>query len=99
MRFGLDIAVLAVIVIFALVGAKKGFIKSLIDFLGAFVAMIAAGILSLPAAQWVYDTFFHEALTEKVTSTVAAQPLEKHSFEINKISPFSSITTLCAAIT
>lgn len=71
MRFGLDIAVLAVIVIFALVGAKKGFIKSLIDFLGAFVAMIAAGILSLPAAQWVYDTFFHEALTEKVTSTVA----------------------------
>ncbi len=70
MRFGLDIAVLAVIVIFALVGAKKGFVKSLIDFLGAFVAMIAAGILSLPAAQWVYDTFFHEALMEKIASTV-----------------------------
>lgn len=70
MRFGLDIIVLTVIVVFALVGAKKGFIKSLVDFVGAFVAMIAAGILSLPAAQWVYDTFFHEALTEKITSTV-----------------------------
>jgi len=66
----LDIAVLVVIVFFAVRGIKKGFIKSLIDFLGAFIAMAAAGILSLPAAQWVYNTFFHDALTEKVAATV-----------------------------
>ncbi|MBO5252469.1 MAG: CvpA family protein [Clostridia bacterium] len=66
----LDIAVLVVIVFFAVRGIKKGFIKSLIDFLGAFIAMAAAGILSLPAAQWVYNTFFRDALTEKVAATV-----------------------------
>ena len=70
MRFGLDIAVLVTVVLFALVGAKKGFIKACMDFLGAFIAMIAAGILSAPAAQWVYDTFFHEALMEKIASAV-----------------------------
>ena len=66
----LDIAVLVVTVLFAIGGAKKGFIKSLVDFLGAVVAMAIAGILSLPAAQWVYNTFLRDALTEKVAATV-----------------------------
>lgn len=66
----LDIAVLVVTVLFAIGGAKKGFIKSLVDFLGAVVAMAIAGILSLPAAQWEYNTFLRDALTEKVAATV-----------------------------
>lgn len=70
MRFGLDIAVLVTVVIFALVGAKKGFVKACADFIGAFAAMIAAGILSAPAAEWVYNTFFHDALMEKIASAV-----------------------------
>ena len=70
MRYALDIAVLVVVVLFAVIGARKGFIKSCIDFVGAFVSMIAAGVLSLPAAQWVYDTFFHDALLEKIAQAV-----------------------------
>lgn len=69
-HFGLDIAVLITVVLFALIGAKKGFIKACADFIGAFAAMIAAGILSRPAAEWVYYTFFHDALMEKIAAAI-----------------------------
>ena len=68
MQFVLDIAVLAVIILFAITGANKGFIKSCADFLGAAIAMVGAGILSGPAAQWVYVTFFREPLVEKISA-------------------------------
>ena len=72
----LDIIVLAVILLFALVGAKKGFIKSFVDFVGAFAAMIAAAILSLPAAEWIHNTFFRDALMEKITMAVTDMDAE-----------------------
>ena len=70
MKYALDIAIVVVVVLFAAIGAKKGFIKACIDFVGAFVSMIAAGILSLPVAEWVYETFFHDALLEKISQAV-----------------------------
>lgn len=70
MQIVLDAAAAVVIVLFAIVGAKKGFIKSCADFLGAVIAMIGAGILSNPAAQWVYVTFFREPLIEKISAAV-----------------------------
>lgn len=70
MNFGLDIAVLAVLLLFAILGAKKGLIKSCADFLGALIAMIGAGIFSGPAAEWVYVTFFRTSLMEKITTAI-----------------------------
>lgn len=70
MRFGLDIAFAVLILFFAVAGGRKGFIKACADFLGALIAMIGAGILSGPAAQWVYDTFFHTALMEKIAAAI-----------------------------
>lgn len=71
MQYVLDIAAAVLILLLAVVGAKKGFVKSCADFLGALIAMIAAGILSKPAAEWVYATFFRTALEEKITTAVA----------------------------
>lgn len=71
MKYVLDIAAVGVVVLFACIGAGKGFIKSCADFLGTIIAMIGAGIFSGAAAEWVFDTFFHEALTEKVTELSA----------------------------
>ena len=71
MKYVLDIAAVLVVVLFACIGAGKGFIKSCADFLGTIIAMIGAGILSTPAAEWVFDTFFREALTEKITEMAA----------------------------
>jgi len=70
MRFGLDIVFAALLILFAVSGWRKGFIRACADFLGAVLAMIGAAILSAPAAQWVYDTFFHTALTEKIAVTI-----------------------------
>ena len=71
MHFVLDAGVLLVIILLAVVGAKKGFIKSCADFCGSLLAMIGAGVLSGPAAEWVYSAFFRTALEEKITTAVA----------------------------
>lgn len=70
MHWVLDAAVLAAVILFAISGAKKGFVKSCADFFGALIAMVGAGILSNPAAQWIYVTFFKEPLVEKISATV-----------------------------
>ena len=70
MRFVLDIGILLILGIFAYLGAKKGFIKSCGDFLGAFAAMIMACVFSKTAAEWIFGTFFREALTEKIAAAV-----------------------------
>lgn len=76
MRYVLDIAIVLVVILFASNGARKGFIKSCVDFIGGFAAMIGAGILSLPVAKWVYYTFFHDALLEKISSAVTGMEVK-----------------------
>ena len=51
MHWVLDAAVLAAVILFAISGARKGFVKSCADFFGALIAMVGAGILSSPAAE------------------------------------------------
>ncbi len=70
MYYALDIAAVVVFIIFAAVGAKKGLVKACADFLGSILAMIGAALLSMPAAQWVFDTFFREPLQEKIAAAV-----------------------------
>lgn len=70
MKYILDIAALAAFVIFAAVGAKKGLIKACADFLGGVIAMVGAAMLSTPAAQWVFETFFRTSLEEKIATLV-----------------------------
>ena len=42
-----DIAVVVLVIIAAVIGAKKGFFRACFDFCGALIAMIAAGLLSV----------------------------------------------------
>lgn len=77
MRYALDIIIVLIVILFAARGARKGFIKACIDFIGGFAAMIGAGILSLPAAKWVYYTFFHDALLEKIGAAVTGLEAEE----------------------
>jgi len=57
-----DIAVVVLVIIAAVIGAKKGFFRACFDFCGALIAMIAAGLLSSPlgagdAVNTVFDAF------------------------------------------
>ena len=63
-----DIAVVVLVIIAAVIGAKKGFFRACFDFCGALIAMIAAGLLSSPVAEWIFTTFFRPSLVEKISA-------------------------------
>ena len=71
MHFLLDAGAVIVILLLAVVGARKGFIKACADFCGSLLAMIGAGILCGSAAAWIYGAFFRTALEDKITGAVA----------------------------
>lgn len=71
MQYALDLAVLVLMILFIVVGAKRGFVKSFSNFFGALFAMIGASILSGPAATWLYNTLFRNALEEKIATAVS----------------------------
>ena len=77
-----DIAVVVLVIIAAVIGAKKGFFRACFDFCGALIAMIAAGLLSSPVAEWIFTTFFRPSLVEKNNTAVASKHIaEAHSRE------------------
>lgn len=73
MHFGLDMIIAAAVIIFVIIGAKKGLFKSLADFIGAFAAMMIAGSMSEPVAEWAYKSFFREAMVEKISTSITGR--------------------------
>ncbi len=71
----LDIAVAALVILFTVIGVRRGFIKSVVRLLGFIVAVVAAALASTPIAQVLYDNLLHaqaEALVaQKVQEGVA----------------------------
>ncbi len=80
MGYILDGIILLICLICVLVGVKKGFIHSVVRFLGAVIAALAAVAgaaclaLSLGGAlaQWLFDTMFRGAMVEKINSSLQA---------------------------
>lgn len=71
MQYAVDIAAAAVLVLFVVVGLRRGFIKSCASFCGGLLAMIGACLLSAPAAEWLFEVCFRSALEGKITEAVA----------------------------
>ncbi len=70
MHLLLDACAVVLIVLLAILGAKKGLFKSCVDFCGSLLAMIGAGILSGPIAAWIYSAFFRAPLEDKIAAAV-----------------------------
>ena len=62
----IDLILVFVILIFVIIAYKKGFIASLLDFLGTIIAWIASINLSAFASTWIYQTFIKEPITDYV---------------------------------
>lgn len=60
-----DIAVIAIIAVFAFVGMKRGFAKVVLGLVSAFAAFAAAVFLSGPIATAVYTGFIEKPISEK----------------------------------
>ncbi len=66
----IDILLIAVVVISALIGARKGFFLSLMSILSAVGALIAAKIFADPIAMFAYDSVLRNPVLAKVQSTL-----------------------------
>ena len=67
----IDIALLAIMLIFLIVSAKRGFLITLLEVLVFAIAVISAANLCKPAANSIYDTFIGPNITEKVSASLS----------------------------
>ena len=72
MNFALDILLVCIVIVFVIVGVKRGFLSSRRPISGAIAAACLSAALGGMAAQWLYDTLFHEALVEKISGTIGS---------------------------
>lgn len=67
MPYVLDAAAVAVFGLMVFIGYKRGFFKTIMRLISLAVALVAAVLLSQPAAQLLYDLLLRGRLTELVT--------------------------------
>lgn len=67
MKFVFDGAILLVLVLFTIFGVKKGFVRSVAEFLGAIAAAVAASWVGGMAAEFLYNTFFRQGVYDRIT--------------------------------
>lgn len=66
----LDGIILAVCLICVLIGVHRGFIRSVVHFLGSVIAAVLSSVLGGMLAQWLFDAMFREALIQKINTTI-----------------------------
>ncbi len=70
MSIVLDIIVVAVVVLFALLGLRKGFLKSLMGFVGAVAALVLALTVARFAASWIFETWVRQPLADTISQAL-----------------------------
>lgn len=68
MSFLLDIIVVLIILLFAILSAKKGFVCTLIEVLGFFIVVFIAFSISTPIANTIYDNFLEQSFIDKMAN-------------------------------
>ena len=73
----IDLILLALLIVFVYLGAKNGFVRSILGVVAVVVAAILASCFSAPVAQAVYDGFFkasiETAIAEQLPDMSSAQ--------------------------
>ena len=67
----IDVAVAIIILIFVIIAYKKGFVASLLDFVGTVIAWFASVNLSNIVSGWIYETFLKNSVTEYITQKLS----------------------------
>ena len=73
MSLFLDLVLLALIVMFVLLGAKKGFVKALLDGFSTLIAGILAYNFVDPASQYAYDSFVMGILRRRLSNALSSK--------------------------
>lgn len=72
MGYILDGIIVLICLLCVLIGVKKGFIHSVVRFLGSVIAALLASALGGVLAQWLFDTMFRGAMVEKINTSLQA---------------------------
>lgn len=70
MTFILDLVVLAIIVLFIIISVKKGFVKTLVEFVGLLLAVYFSITLSGPLANFVYEKAVEPSVSAAITTAI-----------------------------
>lgn len=70
MAYIFDGVIAGICLICVLIGVQRGFIRSVVHFLGSVIAACLASVLGGALAQWLFDSFFREAMTQKLSGTL-----------------------------
>ncbi len=70
MGYALDAVIVGVCLVCVLIGVHRGFIRSVVHFLGSVIAACLASALGGALAQWLFDNLFRGAIIEKITETL-----------------------------
>ena len=62
----LDLIVLAIIAVFALISAKRGFVRTLIEIVGFVLVLLLANSVSTPLADFTYDKAVEPSIIKSV---------------------------------
>ncbi len=65
-----DVLIVAVIVLCAVVGRHKGFVKTFFDLFGTILALLAAFFLNKPLASFLSEKIFHPMLSNRFTESL-----------------------------
>ena len=66
MQYVFDGCIILTMILFTVIGIKKGVVKSITEFIGAIAAAFVSSWLAGIASTWIFDTFFKQGLVEKI---------------------------------
>ena len=66
----LDIIIFAVVIIFAIIGIKRGFIKEIVSLVGVVVAVSLSFWLAGLCSDFIYDKLIEEKVSTKISQTI-----------------------------
>ena len=66
MSFILDLIVIAIIIVFALISAKKGFVRTIIEIVGFVLVILFANNVSPVLSNVTYDKLIEPAIIESI---------------------------------
>ena len=76
MGYSLDICILGICLICVIAGVRRGFIRSLVHFLGAIVAAGLASVFGGYLAHWLFNTLFRDAMVDKIDASLRTMGVE-----------------------
>lgn len=70
MAIVLDLIIIAIVVVFAIISAKKGFVRTLIEVVGFVFAIYVALTFSTPLSNMIYDKTVHPIVAKTFESAI-----------------------------